>query len=256
MSFRDVTTLTNRTGMGWNRVIPKDPVMDEAKLPLNGSMEIQICFTVYAPKKIVQNIGRVTLCSKVRDFKIKSKQQLAQDLGNTEALTVPSADAATKIISKDNKEFPVNRGILSGQTLPLTCVHIFYLLGMYTISWMNFLLFDTARSPVFQRMFRNKMAETITGEVHLDDMSSKAVEVLLQYMCTGTLHQDWKSEEVIAQLCNAAHKYELNTLFEFLDDAIGSIVSTMGFAKKLIPVALRLEMKKAEHALFEFAKKY
>lgn len=102
-------------------------------------------------------------------------------------------------------------------------------------------------------MFLTEMVESKTGRVCLDDMSAKTLEVLLKYISTGSLHQNWKSDDVILELTYAAHKYELVVLTDFLDNVLGSICSKTN-ALKLSLLANKLGMKKAEMDCLQYFK--
>jgi len=67
--------------------------------------------------------------------------------------------------------------------------------------------------------------------------------------------EDWAESDVIIQLVYAADKYQLTDLFEFLDQVVG-VVCTKETAGKLLNLAKKLSMKKAEKDLFEFMKKH
>ncbi|XP_054713654.1 speckle-type POZ protein B-like [Uloborus diversus] len=64
-----------------------------------------------------------------------------------------------------------------------------------------------ARSPVFERMFENEMAEAKTGTVIVKDISSSVMKLLIMYVYSNDLHD--LSMEHAPELYTAADKYEL-----------------------------------------------
>lgn len=118
---------------------------------------------------------------------------------------------------------------------------------------MKKLRIGLGRSPVFETMFQHQMKETNTGVIEITDLHSKTISVLLHFIYTGTLLKNWSTSEVIIELVNAAHKYQLKDLCEFLDQVVGNLCDkeTVG---KLFNLAKKLSMKKAEKDLFEYMK--
>jgi len=67
----------------------------------------------------------------------------------------------------------------------------------------------SARSPVFQAMFRSNMVETTTGRVTLSDIKAEVVSAMLQYMYSGRVDPVTCS---IAELLAAADRYSITDL--------------------------------------------
>lgn len=107
------------------------------------------------------------------------------------------------------------------------------------------------------RMFQANMIETETGRVTLDDLSSKTVNVLIHYLYTGKLHDDWKTAAVLEELPYAAHKYELDLLSEFLDLVLGTVCKIFPCKQiaKISVMAKKIGMKRASVELLELIKK-
>lgn len=55
-------------------------------------------------------------------------------------------------------------------------------------------------------MFETMMQESATGRVEVHDLGSKAMEIVLSYIYTGTLNNTWI--EVAAEVINAAEKVQ------------------------------------------------
>lgn len=208
-----------RGGWGFEIILERQ----ETDVPLvDGCLIIETEFKLFAPKP--KHKFDLDFPAHLADFDQKSITLLRSDLGKMrENAFSLSKDTSTKVISKDGIEYSVNRAMLS------------------------------ARSPVFERMFQSKMKESRTGVIQLNDISSKSVNSLLHYIYTGSLHQDWKSTEVLEELIYAAHKYELHLLIEFFDQVCAS-VCTLENAGKVAILAKRIGMKKAEAELFKMLK--
>jgi len=66
-----------------------------------------------------------------------------------------------------------------------------------------------ARSAVLQRMFASDMKEKITGELLVDDISSDAVQIILDYIYCGSVALDLETgskEKLVIELIYAADK--------------------------------------------------
>lgn len=84
------------------------------------------------------------------------------------------------------------------------------------------------------------------------DLSGKTLKVLLHYIKTGLLLDSWKDMEVLLELPEAAQKYQLEMLTQFLDDILVSVCTTgIGNLNELLLVAGRAGLKKAEKELHE-----
>ena len=73
----------------------------------------------------------------------------------------------------------------------------------------------SARSPVFEAMFKTEMLEASTGRVQIDDVDSATFETFLKFLYTGTLHADAD----YCELQRLADKYQVETLRALCDKA-------------------------------------
>ena len=64
-------------------------------------------------------------------------------------------------------------------------------------------------------MLDSEMKERASGTMKIEDLSPKCVKILLKWIYTGVLDEDWKKfpEEMV----RAADKYGLSTLLDFFD---------------------------------------
>lgn len=102
-------------------------------------------------------------------------------------------------------------------------------------------------------MLRTDMQEAMTGVIHCDDICEKAMKALLHYMYSGNLHEDWSAPDVICDFTLAAHKYQLQSLVEFLDENLAK-VCTINSACELLVLVRTLGLKIAEEELMIFVK--
>jgi len=100
-----------------------------------------------------------------------------------------------------------------------------------------------ARSPVFKAMFGTDMKEGLSGFVNAGDMSSKGMSVVLHYIYTGQLHEDW--EEVAAEVIYGAEKYGLKGLLEYCDKMLVTICNEDN-SERLCKLAQLYSLKNAE----------
>jgi len=107
---------------------------------------------------------------------------------------------------------------------------------------------------VFAAMLDTDMIEANAGVLELPDISSKALKVLLNFLNTGDLLPEWRETEVIVELTNAAAKYQLQDLLQFLDGTMGK-VCTLENVGALATLARLLSLKVAEEELMIFARK-
>lgn len=104
-------------------------------------------------------------------------------------------------------------------------------------------------------MFKNNMRESETGIIRIDDLSAATVSVLLEFIYTGTLPQNWYKPDVVVELTSAAAKYDLKDLLEFLDSRLGSICNEVT-AGKLLLLASQLKLHQAEKQILEYIKRH
>ncbi len=210
--------------LGWGyQIIPLNDDVSKLSVTPEGSLLFDIQITLYSAKRIELAIHHI------HRFKQIFTQKHQYDMGEMFQLQrnsiFPIADSPTKIISSDGVEFPVNRGIIC------------------------------ARSEVFRTMFQqSQMTEVQKGEVRVKDIPAKTMKVLLHFLYTGQLLQDeWYKTDTLVELLYAAGKYQLEDLLSFLDQVVGLLCNERNMVK-LINLARKLNLKKAEEDLFNFIK--
>lgn len=169
--------------------------------------------------------------SSSRDFKEKSTTSVTTDLvallkrggGNGEN-EGSYARSDVKIISKDGQEFHAHKLILG------------------------------SRNSVFGAMFDSNLTEGQTGIIQLEDLSGKALALILEYIYGGILSEpEWYQPEVIVELTYAAGKYQLTDLLEHLDEVLG-VRGKGEHAGALLALCENLGLEKAEKELMHYVK--
>ncbi|XP_065226732.1 speckle-type POZ protein-like [Planococcus citri] len=108
------------------------------------------------------------------------------------------------IVKVKGKEYPVFKGILA------------------------------ARSPVFERMFREDngmLLENTTNIVEISDFSPEVIEEMLRFIYTGKVE---KLEKLVNQLLHATDKYQLEGLMEICEDMLSKQLSKDNVINTLI----------------------
>jgi len=192
------------------------------KVPLvENNLTIYVSFKMYYPSKPTLEFKPIE--TMLKEFHVNSTEKARRDIESSLQDLDDYVDIQT-ITSKDGKEFQVTKSFLP------------------------------ARSPVFAAMLRTDMVEANTATIELPDISSKALEILLIFICTGELKLEWTQSQVIVELTNAAAKYQLRDLLEFLDLVLGQ-VCTLENVGVLLILAHQLSLKTAEEALVAFMKR-
>lgn len=137
----------------------------------------------------------------------------------TQLLSAESMEYDTKIICSDGKELKGHRSILK------------------------------SGSRVFERMLESGMSEQATGVIEVKDVPGRVMEILLQYIYTGNLIPDWKEPEIILEFVYAAGKYELLSLLESLDNALGQLELSSELELLVLELSTKLNLKTAEEKL-------
>lgn len=106
-----------------------------------------------------------------------------------------------------------------------------------------------AGSSVFRAMLDAEMSETQTGILEIADSCLTCIQILLKYMYTGKLEEEWKT--VPEDMVHAAHKYDIPKLLDFLDRNL-HCVATIGNVVKLRRVAKIYELEVARKKMTEF----
>lgn len=125
------------------------------------------------------------------------------------------------VVSKDGKSFHAHRSILS------------------------------KASPVFEAMFRCNMMEKFTGVVKCNDLSGKCVKILIHFIYTGKLAENWSHPDVIEGY--GAAKYQLEDLLQFINEALPSCANKEN-AQRLLKLAIQLTLGKAEKSLWKLSR--
>ncbi len=188
-------------------------------LPLDqdGSLEVDIVVTIQPPKY-------KTIDEMLSKFQGQFIEKLQFDLANMLNISSSSCpDFATVILSKfDSAEFPVHLELLA------------------------------SRSNVFLRMLESNKKDGPKRIVEVTEVSSAVLKIILHFLYTGTLLENWKTVST-EELVFAAASYEIHDLLEFLDEVVGQIC-TMDNAGKLMRLARKMKLKRAEKDLFTFIK--
>lgn len=104
------------------------------------------------------------------------------------------------------------------------------------------------RSPAFRNLLQESVSSSTTWNSNL---SSRTLKIGLRFLETGKLTEGWSEPEVLEELTYASHRYYLEDLQQFLDQALGQVCTeeTVG---KLLVMATRFEMKQAQRDLRQF----
>lgn len=70
-------------------------------------------------------------------------------------------------------------------------------------------------SEVFKAMFESPMKESQSGEVTFDDLSSAGLKILLKFIYTGIVDDDWKNNP--SEIADVANRFLLSLLTKFID---------------------------------------
>jgi hypothetical protein len=76
------------------------------------------------------------------------------------------------------------------------------------------------RSSVFQTMIKTPMLENASGQVTLEDLSPKSLNVLIKFLYTGEIDKEWAF--VPEEIVNAAEKYNLPISKTYCDNNLPS----------------------------------
>ena len=91
----------------------------------------------------------------------------------------------------------------------------------------------STRSDVFRAMFRNDMTENRTKEVNIEDIDSKVLGEMLNFIYTGVTNED-VLEEKTAELLEAANRYQLEVLKSICEDRLCSSLEVSNSIEYLI----------------------
>ena len=114
-----------------------------------------------------------------------------------------------------------------------------------------------ARSPVFMAMFQSNMKEKQTQTVNINDCKAGVVEEMLNFIYTGNVSSPAAISEIMAELFEAADKYQLDLLKDVCEESLCSnlkvtncleylVLGDMHDTPKLKKLALRLVVEKAD----------
>jgi len=203
---------------GFGKMLYESELRD---VPLKeGNLEVQITFKMYSPSAPTPMFKPVQ--TMLEEFLVKATAKAWRELAESlQSSADVNANETQVLMSNDGKEFSVKKLILA------------------------------ARSPVFEAMLRTDMTKGNGAPIELPDTSSKTLNILLNFIRTGDLQQDWDQGEVLVELTNAAAKFQLLDLLEFLDSVLGK-VCTLQNAGPLMILAHNMYLMKAEAELMSF----
>jgi len=145
----------------------------------SSSLKMKVKLTT--PGKLSSITTNVPLTSKGKDA---SAVKLLSDI---KALLSNATDSADFSIVCEDQSFPCHEAILR------------------------------ARSPVLDRMFQQKMKESISRKLCIADMKKETTSILIKYLYTGEVPRD---VENLSELIYAADKYNISELLELCYDKV------------------------------------
>ncbi|ODM91896.1 TD and POZ domain-containing protein 4 [Orchesella cincta] len=111
----------------------------------------------------------------------------------------------------------------------------------------------TGRSPVFLKMLSANMNEKARGVVKVEDISANTMELVLKFIYTGQLEEEWTTNPVtVTELIYASEKYWLPALKEFCNKHLVR-AATKTNCYKLMEVAQLHNLEQATDDLMAFA---
>lgn len=103
-----------------------------------------------------------------------------------------------------------------------------------------------ARCPVFAKIFGSDFLEGSSGEVIVDDVGAKTMQILLKYWYSGEILPSWKDDDIIFEFIYAAGKYQITKILNMLDDCLGLDLKASDVTVELLKMVQNLGLKKAE----------
>jgi hypothetical protein len=93
-----------------------------------------------------------------------------------------------------------------------------------------------ARSPVFRAMFQSNMPETVTGEIHVEDINPTTMKEFLSYLYTEsfTLVSYLSDPRRAMDMFGVAMKYDVEILEHKCENALVSLLSAENVATLLV----------------------
>ena len=112
----------------------------------------------------------------------------------------------------------------------------------------------SARSPVFEAMFKSEMRESNSNKLTITDVEPEVIGEMLHFIYTGNVTNGFISEQVASDLLGTADKYQLNLLKNMCEDKLCSsleisnsveylVLGDLHKADNLRQMALRLIVK-------------
>ncbi len=108
-----------------------------------------------------------------------------------------------------------------------------------------------AQSSVFHAMFEVQMTESQNEEMIIEDMSLNGVKLLMKYIYAGIIDDEWR--KVPEEFVNAAEKYDLPILKDFLDHNLHTTLTTEN-ALSLLKVSKTYGLVNATNNISNFIK--
>lgn len=112
--------------------------------------------------------------------------------------------------------------------------------------------FYVVRSPVLKTLLTTDTKEAKTGTIKVKDLTSLAIGVLVNFMYTGDLYENWTDDP--EGTLSGAKKYELPHLFQFFDQLLPTACTGRN-AVKFLKLAKKHALKNAEKAISTFIEK-
>lgn len=157
------------------------------------------------------------------EFEAKFLNKLSEDMSEyLEHLNMGHKDSTTKIVSKDGKMFTVNQGIIQ------------------------------VRCPVFHAFLQGSAREN-SASVTIPDLNSKALSILIQFLHTGVLNDNWVEDNVFEEVLYGAKKFELTDLLDYLELNLIALCTVQNCGR-LLKLAELMGLKWAQGEIMYFCR--
>merc|ERR1719154_526265 len=216
-----VTSDTSGRYSSWGKKkwLKRESLNDHPDLLPEGNLTIQCTVTIFGPQKTVSGLDFSTN-SNLLDH---CQKQIGEDLGKV----FSDRQFSDIKIQSEGQSFDCHMAILA------------------------------ARSPVFMAMFQSNMKEKQTHTVNINDCKAGVVEEMLNFIYTGNISSPDAISEIMAELFEAADKYQLDLLKDVCEESLYSnlkvtncleylVLGDMHDTPKLKKLALRLVVEKAD----------
>ena len=113
------------------------------------------------------------------------------------------------------------------------CMYFFNLTWIYLLWWQVHKVLLVATSDYFRAMLLGPMRESQKQGVDLKDLSSEALEIIMDFIYSGTIEFDYSS---LGEILNAASHLQVQTALDLCSDYMISLLSFSN-ADELLPIA-------------------